>query len=307
MKIEAIHDYTIQKRLPSRGLADIFLAEDQLLNRSVWLHVLQEGRRQDSESVHRFLRQAQLLARFHHPCIPPVYLYGADGGGVPFQVTPVLAGRTLKSELDALAQGTVEPTESRLRALLHIFRDVCRAIGHAHSQDILHRNLSPENVLLGKDGGVLVQGWEYCKDLKDASDGGAYHLPFEVGAEEEEFEDAYDSGYQTMAGVQMAGLGEYIAPEQADSDLGTVDERADIYALGGVLYHILALRSPTEARNDGGLPPPAVAWPRPGFLARCVGATGIDTDAWSVAALSALVDEPAARPVQVANWRLPEH
>ena len=123
-----------------------------------------------------------------------------------------------------------------LPALLTIFQKVCDALAFAHSKGVIHRDLKPENIMLDDFGVVLVMDWGLAKVLGSAS-----HTTLCRVRPWFRHERMDGSGSVTMAGSIM-GTPQYMAPEQARGDVETLDQRADIYALGAILYHILALR-----------------------------------------------------------------
>ncbi len=124
--------------------------------------------------------------------------------------------------------------------LLTVFQKVCDALAFAHSRHVIHRDLKPENIMLGDFGSVLVMDWGLAKILgkKDAPSAGNV-------ASARDSAPALDA---TMAGTIM-GTPQYMAPEQARGEVETMDHRADIYALGAILYTILALRPPVEGTD----------------------------------------------------------
>lgn len=310
MNIDASYTLKILRRLDEQPMAEVYLVQDELLDRKVILRVLREKSRGSKEMMHRFLREAQLTSRLQHPHIPPVFLYGINADRVPFMIHPMFMGTPLITVLNQIRSGDAKVIKKYpLSRLLDRFTEICRTMAYAHSYDVIHRNLSTDAILLGRDGGLLVAGWDLAKDLKDRSDEHAYHLPFEIEMPEdaeEDDEDGFESGFQTMAGVQL-GDQDFMAPEQARGETEEVDERADIYGLGGILYTILTLRSPSEAAGNGGIPPPQsfgakglqrkkyrfMGVPNQATLPHCP--EGAVPDAFSRIALRALADDVEAR------------
>jgi WD40 repeat protein len=177
----------------------------------------------------RFVREALITARLQHPSIVPVYDAGHLGDRSPFYAMKLVAGRPLDksiAEASTLAQ--------RL-ALLPTVLAVADAIAYAHNDRIIHRDLKPTNILVGKYGETIVIDWGLAKDLAaddhEALDAGPYR-----GAGLDE----------TVAGAIM-GTPAYMAPEQAAGE--AVDERADVYALGAILYHVISGAIPHEGKT----------------------------------------------------------
>ncbi|MCB9742442.1 MAG: protein kinase [Alphaproteobacteria bacterium] len=167
------------------------------------------------------IREARLTARLEHPGIVPVYGAGRDEEGQPFYTMPVVRGRSLAQAL-AAAEGLA----GRLRLLRHVL-DACQAVAYAHSQGVLHRDLKPANIMVGEFGETLVVDWGLAASLEEAWGG--------------------------------VGTAEYAAPEQLRG--ARLDRRADVFALGGVLFELLS-GQPPRATVDGPLrllPPEAPA------------------------------------------------
>jgi eukaryotic-like serine/threonine-protein kinase len=157
---------------------------------------------------------------------------GTWPGGEPFYVMKMVAGQSLDAAI--AARGTLE---ARLGLLPHVI-DAVEALAYAHSRWVIHRDLKPSNVLVGEFGETVVIDWGLAKDLSDASadvlDAGPYRT-------------AAAAPGATVAGSVM-GTPAYMAPEQAAGEL--VDPRADVYALGAMLYHVLAGRPPYRGNVD---------------------------------------------------------
>jgi len=203
------------------GLGRVFRARDKELGRDVAVkELLQRG----SGSELRFFREALITARLEHPGIVPVHEAGRWPDGTPFYAMKLVAGRPLKELIDAAAT-----VEDRLALIPHVLA-VADAIAYAHDRRIIHRDLKPSNVMVGDFGETVVIDWGLAKDLRDTvsepADQGPYRSPAAIGL--------------TAAG-SVLGTPAYMAPEQLT---GHADERSDIYALGGILYHVLTGASP---------------------------------------------------------------
>ncbi|HUS66817.1 MAG TPA: protein kinase [Kofleriaceae bacterium] len=202
------------------GLGRVARARDRVLDRTVALKWLL---RADAATQRRFVGEAMVTARLQHPSIVPVYDAGS-GRGEPFYAMKLVAGKSLA---ELLAEATT--ADARL-ALLPSVLAVAQAIAYAHSEKVIHRDLKPHNVIVGAFGETVVIDWGLAKRL------GA--------AEEAASAGASVSGDQTVAG-DVLGTPAYMAPEQARGE--ELDERADVFALGALLYHVLAGRAPYVA------------------------------------------------------------
>ncbi len=204
------------------GLGRVVAAVDKRLGRTV---AVKELLRHDHDSGHeaRFMREALITARLQHPGIVPVHEAGRWPNGEPYYVMKLVEGRTLKA---LIAERKVQA--ARLELLPHVIA-LADAVGYAHSEGVIHRDLKPSNVMVGAFGETIVVDWGLARDRKQ-------DLP-----EPEGELVAGGSGTATISG-KVVGTPGYMAPEQARGDV--VDERADVYSLGAVLYELLAGTAP---------------------------------------------------------------
>jgi len=201
------------------GLGRIWRAQDRGLGRTVAVKELLRGA---ARGEARFVREALITARLEHPSIVAVHDAGRSPGGQPFYVMRLVAGRSLRERIEACAG-----MRERMALLPHAIA-VADAVAYAHSHRVIHRDLKPSNVLVGDFGETVVVDWGLAKVLGDAD------LPSD--AEPGPYRDRVTLEL-TRAGTVL-GTPTYMAPEQARGD--EVDERADVYALGALLYHVLA-------------------------------------------------------------------
>ena len=240
--------YEIGQLIGRGGMGAVLEAEDASLQRKVAMKVLPQG--DSSGDVLRFINEARITGRLEHPHIVPVHTLGADEHGLPFYTMKLVRGSTLKEVLNALAHGEEEAIRSHpLSNLLTIFQKVCDGIRFAHSQNIIHRDLKPDNIMLGSYGEVLVMDWGLAKDIAPSKDGTQRMPPSSedgatLGSSSPDFDDQRDA--HTLMG-DILGTPQYMPPEQARGDVDLLDERADIYSLGAILYHILTLEPPVRA------------------------------------------------------------
>ena len=199
------------------GLGRVVRAVDRRLRRTV---AVKELLRHDPSNEARFLREAMITARLEHPGIVPVHEAGRWPNGDPYYVMKLVEGRTLK---ELIVEGAT--LRERLGLLPHVIA-VADAVGYAHSEEVIHRDLKPSNVIVGSFGETIVVDWGLARDRKR-----------DVPEPTEELLTAAGSGVSTVSG-KVVGTPAYMSPEQARGDV--VDERADVYALGAVLYEMLA-------------------------------------------------------------------
>ena len=218
--------YRLEAEIARGGMGRIFDAHDATLQRRVAVKVSAVAGTAGDE---QFRLEAEVLARLAHPNIVPVHAFGATETGRPFYAMKLVAGKTLKTILRELAECDPAAVGHYTRErLLSVLCKVCDAVGFAHAEGFLHRDLKPENVMVGEFGEVLVMDWGLARRVPGRGATGA--IP------------------EAAAAVQyVEGTPQYMSPEQAAGL--ALDERSDIYALGGILYSILTLRPPVEGRS----------------------------------------------------------
>ncbi|HUR93766.1 MAG TPA: protein kinase [Gemmatimonadales bacterium] len=207
--------YTIERELGQGGMATVYLALDLRHDRKVALKVLRPELAV-SLGPERFLREIKLAAQLQHPHILPLHDSG-EAAGFLYYVMPYVAGESLRTRL--ARQGEL-PVHDALKILV----EVTDALGYAHEQGVIHRDIKPDNVLLSGRH-ALVSDFGVAKAVSEAA--GPEHV--------------------TTAGVAL-GTPAYMAPEQAAADPG-VDHRADIYALGVLGYELVAGAPPFAGRT----------------------------------------------------------
>jgi serine/threonine protein kinase/tetratricopeptide (TPR) repeat protein len=229
--------YTTDKEIARGGMGRIVAAEDRRLGRPVALKELLDPH---GEQITRFQREALITARLQHPGIVPVYEAGRWPSGEPFFAMKLVSGRPFDR---VIADAT--KLDDRL-ALLPRLASACDAIAYAHSQRIVHRDLKPGNVLLGDFGETVVIDWGLAKDLDAIESPESQNRSPRAQIEKPEPRDRSQSSTLTIAGAVM-GTPAYMPPEQARGE--TVDQRADVFALGAMLYHLLAGVPPYNSRT----------------------------------------------------------
>ncbi|MFD3607501.1 Stk1 family PASTA domain-containing Ser/Thr kinase [Streptomyces atroolivaceus] len=193
--------YRIDARIAVGGMATVYRAMDTRLDRVLALKVMHPALATDAAFVERFIREAKSVARLAHPNVVGVFDQGAQGAYV-YLAMEYVAGCTLRDVLRE--RGALQP-----RAALDILEPVLAALGAAHRAGFVHRDMKPENVLIGDDGRVKVADFGLVRAVGTATD--------TTGS--------------------LLGTVSYLAPEQIEQ--GTADTRSDVYACGVVLYEML--------------------------------------------------------------------
>ncbi|MGW0782602.1 Stk1 family PASTA domain-containing Ser/Thr kinase [Streptomyces sp. NPDC002913] len=203
--------YRIDARIAVGGMATVYRAMDTRLDRVLALKVMHPALATDASFVERFIREAKSVARLAHPNVVGVFDQGAQGAYV-YLAMEYVAGCTLRDVLRE--RGALQP-----RAALDILEPVLAALGAAHRAGFVHRDMKPENVLIGDDGRVKVADFGLVRAVGTATD--------TTGS--------------------LLGTVSYLAPEQIEQ--GTADTRSDVYACGVVLYEMLTGGKPHTGDN----------------------------------------------------------
>jgi WD40 repeat protein len=213
--------YVVTSELARGGMGRILRARDRRLDRPVAIKEVLPG---NEQLARRFEREARMTARLQHPAIVNVYEAGRWPTGELFFAMKLVEGRPLEHAISE-----TETVAERIALLPHVIR-VAEALAYAHGERVIHRDLKSANVLVGAYGETVVIDWGLAKDMTagpDADDPLAHQAP----------SDKAGTDKLTAIGAVM-GTPAFMPPEQARGD--EVDERADVYAIGAILYHLLA-------------------------------------------------------------------
>jgi serine/threonine protein kinase/Tfp pilus assembly protein PilF len=257
--------YRIDGEIGHGGMGVVFRAWDFALERAVAMKVLHDFIDEDDGFAARFVEEAQVAARLQHPAIVPIYDVGINDAGKLYFTMKLVEGTTL-SEVVARARAGGDDARGYTRfRLLETFREICGAIAYVHEHGIVHRDLKPNNVMLGSHGEVQVMDWGLAKMMGGAGAGEGRSLPRLQAAHAASLvhgSSPTTDRADTVAGTVM-GTPAYMSPEQVRGE-SAVSPRWDVYALGGILHHVLTGRAPEAAgtrrgaaeERAGGLAPP---------------------------------------------------
>jgi serine/threonine-protein kinase len=217
--------YRLEGCIASGGMADVWRATDIQLGREVAVKLLRASVADDPVVAERFRREAKSLAKLTHPNIVPVYDCIEEADGQVALVMRLIRGQSLRELLDDAGDGH-GPGQISTHLTVHIGKAIASALAKAHNENILHRDIKPGNILVKKDGEVLLTDFGIAKPLKASDDDGTDLTRVDI----------------------MMGTAKYLSPEQVQGR--NLDARADIYSLGLVLYECLAGQVPFKGEND---------------------------------------------------------
>src|SRR3712207_1884500 len=205
--------YRLRKSLGSGGMADVYLAHDDILDRDVALKVMSSRYASDEEFVERFKREAQSAAALSHPNIVSIFDRGEQEDGTYYIAMEYLPGGTLKDHI--LKRGPLPPQMAAAVAL-----QTAEALQAAHKKGIIHRDIKPRNILITDSGDVKVTDFGIARAAEATT---------------------------TSNLGDILGTAKYMSPEQAMGE--PVGPASDLYSLGVVLYEMLTGRVPFEVET----------------------------------------------------------
>jgi len=220
------------------GMGVIRKVFDTRAERHAALKVIDPELATHPEALGRFLDEARITGQLDHPNIVPVYDMIVDDAGVPSALLmKLIEGETLSERIGPPGRAL---TERELTRLLEIFLKVCDAVAFAHSRGVIHRDLKPDNVMIGEFGQVYVMDWGCAHVLARARPRGQARR-----------EGAPRRTFVEVEGTVIGTPG-YMAPEQAWGATDQLDERTDVFGLGGILYQILTGDAPYPGETSSG-------------------------------------------------------
>lgn len=219
--------------LGAGGAAVLQTCKDKNLGRTVVMKVLHKQFSKNEHMRARFLREARVTAQLQHPNTVPVYEIGHDLEGRLFFTMKRVEGETLREIMEQQTLGEQQAIETyNLDRMLGVIIQVCNALAYAHAHGVVHRDVKPENIIIGTFGEVMLLDWGVAK----------------VWAMDDE-EDQLTMEYQELTDVgQRPGTPLYMSPEQVRSG-SIIDARTDVYSIGVVLYEILTLKEPLRGEK----------------------------------------------------------
>jgi tRNA A-37 threonylcarbamoyl transferase component Bud32 len=217
------------------GLGAVYVARDRELGRRVALKTMRADRSTEAARL-RFEREAAITGRLEHPGVVPVYGRGVDNRGQPYYAMRFIAGENLRQAVETYrSSAEVRPAGERARTmhgLVTRFAAACQTIAYAHSRGVIHRDLKPDNIMLGPYGETLVVDWGLARLMAGAT------------ADESAAADETPADESLTRSGAALGTPAYMSPEQASGNTSAVGTASDIFGLGATLYFVLTGRGP---------------------------------------------------------------
>ena len=227
--------YSDFRPLAVGGSAQLRTCRDKTLGRTVVMKTLHPHLANNAYMQSRFLREARVTAQLQHPVTVPVYDLGRDMEDRLYFTMKKVEGETVRSIIERQGKGDEQAlTHFGLERMLGVLVQVCNGLAYAHVHGVVHRDVKPENLLVGAFGEAVLLDWGVAKVWADESSEG----------------DARMMEHQILTDVnQRPGTPLYMSPEQVRGGSDQIDARTDVYSAGAVLYEALTLTEPLRGKQ----------------------------------------------------------
>ncbi|HKP63711.1 MAG TPA: protein kinase [Polyangiales bacterium] len=239
--------FEVQRLLGQGGMGSVFVAQDRGLRRVVALKRLREGLEKSPSLLRRFVLEAQIGAQLEHPNIVPLYSFEQSEGGSPAIAMQLLEGTTMGAYILAAAAAPQDARsihgEYSLKERVGLLLGVCEAIHFAHERGVIHRDLKPDNVMLGRYREVYVMDWGLARVEGSSIESNKDQLAAsETDSSSPGFEDWSLAAPRATRQGDVIGTPQYMPPEQALGFIDSIGPASDQYSLGVILQELATLR-----------------------------------------------------------------
>ncbi|MBA3936273.1 MAG: serine/threonine protein kinase, partial [Planctomycetes bacterium] len=236
--------YAIDKPLAAGGMGAVLAIEDHDFHRAAAMKVIHAKFTANPEALERFLAEAQVTAQLEHPNIVPIHDLGVMEDGTLYFTMKLIEGQSVGALIKTLKAGDAAALKRwTIEEKILTFLKVLDGVGFANAKGVVHRDIKPDNIMLGLHGEVLVVDWGIAKVIGQADGGSVKSAQREVASVRDQ-----DGLSMTMEGAAMGTIF-YMPPEQAAGRLDEIDARSDVYALGATLYELLSLKRTLEGNS----------------------------------------------------------
>ena len=242
---QQIGRYTLIEEHGKGGFGAVWRADDSKLGRRIALKRLSAQLARSSEARRQFVNEARVTAQLEHPGIVPIYDISNLDEDHSYYTMKLVRGQTLAQAIRAYHAFHSDSDDAvvEFQKLLASFLSVCQTIEYCHSKRVLHRDLKPQNIIVGKYGETIVLDWGLARTLDDEQQTDVENDPEQSVLSSNDLLQTP----QTLDG-DVKGTPAFMSPEQAAGETKRVDERSDVYALGVILYNVLTNQLPFPSR-----------------------------------------------------------
>jgi serine/threonine-protein kinase len=223
------------------GMGRIVSVQDRFLRRKVAMKLLiTSNGRATSQQVGRLLAEAQTTGQLEHPNIVPIHDVGVQQDNNYYFTMKLVKGTTLREIFRKLNADSNTSEQYSLARLLAIFQQIANGLGFAHSRGVIHRDLKPDNIMIGEFGEVLIMDWGIAKQVPQSSAAPTSDQKSHDYYSQSDFKGIDTTERERTVLGTVAGTAGYMSPEQARGEIDRLDARTDIFSLGAMLYELLA-------------------------------------------------------------------
>ena len=241
--------YSIESEVGRGGMGVVYRVVDRKHDRPLAMKVIlsqadtsRSGSSPTPRQLSRFLNEVKITGQLDHPGIVPVHEMGVDAKGRAYFTMKLVHGRTLGEIFERHARGDPDWSTPQV---ISIFHRICEALAYTHGREVIHRDLKPANIMVGDFGEVFIMDWGLARRLGEPVSETDNHEPVEC-----QFPDPLKEQLSKTLAGQVVGTPAYMPPEQALGRIKEIGPHSDIYAVGAMLYHLIAGHPPYCGPDD---------------------------------------------------------